>query len=234
MLPDLPSSLIEARGKADGLAKILICLQILWMFIQTIARKAYGLPITLLEIHTLTHIVAAIMLYGIWWYKPQGIAEAFVIDLGECETCIRTVLSSGTLQMDEGEKGMMSDSPYHTPTGSVSGYLLVFALLGITNGAVHATAWNAHFPSLVEHQLWRIASCVMGGVCVIICVFYSGADDYIESRSKTCGDWTFGIGFGLFYLSRLYLVVEAFISVRSLPVGAYDTIAWVTFLPHIG
>ena len=40
--------------------------------------------------------------------------------------------------------------------------------------------------------------------------------------------------FLLFFFARLFIVVEAFISIRSLPVGAYDTVNWINFLPHIG
>jgi len=40
--------------------------------------------------------------------------------------------------------------------------------------------------------------------------------------------------FAIVVAPRLYLVLEAFISVRSLPVGAYQTVDWVGFLPHIG
>jgi len=40
--------------------------------------------------------------------------------------------------------------------------------------------------------------------------------------------------FASFCLSRVFLVVEAFISIRSLPAGAYDTVSWVGVLPHIG
>ena len=55
---------------------------------------------------------------------------------------------------------------------------------------------------------------------------------------EAAGNTSFAIlvvlGLGLFFGPRLYLVVEAFISVRSLPVGAYETVNWVEFLPHIG
>lgn len=37
-----------------------------------------------------------------------------------------------------------------------------------------------------------------------------------------------------YIVARVFLVVEAFISIRSLPSGAYDTVAWVNVLPHIG
>jgi hypothetical protein len=38
----------------------------------------------------------------------------------------------------------------------------------------------------------------------------------------------------IYCFSRCYLVIESFISVRRLPMGAYSTVSWVNFLPHIG
>jgi hypothetical protein len=35
-------------------------------------------------------------------------------------------------------------------------------------------------------------------------------------------------------LPRMFLQVEAFVSVRSLPMGAYNTTSWINLLPHIG
>jgi hypothetical protein len=228
MLPNLPSSLIESRSKVDGLAKTLICIQISWMFLQTIARKPNGLPITLLELHTLTHIVAAVLLYAIWWYKPQGIAEAVVLNLGGCSQCIQAIESSTIPAISWNERDMFDPSDKN---GHIS--IPAFLILGVINGAVHATAWNAHFPSPVEHQLWRIASCGICGLSLYV-LFLMVAENYLKSKSETLYSRVLVIGLCLFYIGRLFLVVEAFISVRSLPIGAYDTIAWVTFLPHIG
>jgi len=63
-------------------------------------------------------------------------------------------------------------------------------------------------------------------------------DKAFPDRMEAAGNTSFAIlvvlGLGLFFGPRLYLVVEAFISVRSLPVGAYETVNWVEFLPHIG
>ena len=36
-----------------------------------------------------------------------------------------------------------------------------------------------------------------------------------------------------YLFSRAFLVVESFISVRSLPAGAYDTVSWIDNWPHI-
>lgn len=87
LLPTLPKQSVRARSKSDYLAKGLVCVQVAWMLIQTIARKCWGLPITLLELNTMVHVGCAMAMYGIWWYKPQGIGESIIIDVGECNRC---------------------------------------------------------------------------------------------------------------------------------------------------
>ena len=66
---------INDKSKADFLAKGLVCLQISWVFLQCVARKAAGYPITLLELHTLVHIFCAVVIYGFWWQKPLNISD---------------------------------------------------------------------------------------------------------------------------------------------------------------
>ena len=61
---------IAARRKSDYIAKLLVCLQILWLVIQTIAQKFHGFPITLLEVNTLGLVWCALALYVIRWHKP--------------------------------------------------------------------------------------------------------------------------------------------------------------------
>jgi hypothetical protein len=75
LLPDLPSKRLKERGKADQLAKTVVCAQAIWMVIQTAARKASGLPITLLELNTLAHVGCAVFMYAVWWKKPQNVSE---------------------------------------------------------------------------------------------------------------------------------------------------------------
>lgn len=64
---DISTEDIEDKSKADIFTKSLVCVQVSWMVIQCIARKAAGYPLTLLEIHTMVHVVCALTIYVLWW-----------------------------------------------------------------------------------------------------------------------------------------------------------------------
>ncbi|KAI5810409.1 hypothetical protein BZA77DRAFT_271667, partial [Pyronema omphalodes] len=70
---------ISDKSKADNLAKGLVCFQVSWMTIQTISRKIEGLPLTVLEIHTLVHVVCALFMYILWFKKPVDVRDPTVI-----------------------------------------------------------------------------------------------------------------------------------------------------------
>jgi len=66
---------ITDRSKADSLGKLLVCVQALWMVANCIARKASGRPTTLIELNVIVHVVVAVVVYGLWWYKPLAVAN---------------------------------------------------------------------------------------------------------------------------------------------------------------
>lgn len=71
--------LIMDKGKADTLAKLLVCIQTLWMVAQCAARKISGLPVTLLEFHVVVQVLCTMAVYGFWWYKPSDVSEPIPI-----------------------------------------------------------------------------------------------------------------------------------------------------------
>jgi hypothetical protein len=93
---EISEDAIEDRSKADGIAKTLACVQVLWMVIQCIGRKAGNLPISLLELHTLLHVGCALCMYALsfkvstqslmLWIptepseKPLDVAQATIVD----------------------------------------------------------------------------------------------------------------------------------------------------------
>jgi len=241
MLPnDIPEKMIEARSKSDWLSKGLICFQVVWMMIQIIARKVGGLPVTLLELNTAVHIGCAIVLYLLWWYKPQDVTLLIVIDVSACERCKQTLAaenfkSHGVVSGMPNNVGQIDAAAddIRTRFSVLTTYAVVMSLSALYGG-IHAIAWKAHFPSHQEQILWRVAACLVSG-----CGFLVFGSRFIAVLRGTENEKT--LWFSIFYCSimpylfgRIFLLVEAFISVRSLPVGAYDTVNWVNFLPHIG
>ncbi|KAH6696687.1 hypothetical protein BKA61DRAFT_741607 [Leptodontidium sp. MPI-SDFR-AT-0119] len=74
---------IDDKSKADLLAKSLVCVQVLWVIGQAIERKAAGYPITLLELHTVVHVVCALLMYALWFQKPLNVQKPTILDLRE-------------------------------------------------------------------------------------------------------------------------------------------------------
>ena len=72
-LPPITSAEVQDKSNANSLAKLLVFWQALWMIVQVIGRTAHGLPVTLLELHTVLHTFCAVAMYFTWWAKPVDI-----------------------------------------------------------------------------------------------------------------------------------------------------------------
>ncbi|KAI1042891.1 hypothetical protein LB505_000975 [Fusarium chuoi] len=70
---------IDDKSKADYFQKILVVMQVIWMVLQCIARKIQNLPLSLLEVHTMVHVVCAIFLYLCWFRKPLNVLDPEII-----------------------------------------------------------------------------------------------------------------------------------------------------------
>ncbi|RPB06805.1 hypothetical protein P167DRAFT_540566 [Morchella conica CCBAS932] len=69
------------KGKGTFVAKTLAAIQAIWLILQSLARWAAGLPLTLLEIHVLIQIVCTIMIFYCWWHKPLDVGVPTTINL---------------------------------------------------------------------------------------------------------------------------------------------------------
>lgn len=129
------------------------------------------------------------------------------------------------------------------------GGLVVGLILWLANfayGALHAAAWNEHFPTVAEKWLWRSSS-VYIGFCGGLWIVLNYAAQAYQPLNEFWEKWMDGggrrwqnsvLGFpvcicGLSLLfARGFIVIEAFISIRSLPAAAYDTPTWSRIFPH--
>ncbi|KAI0847574.1 hypothetical protein F5Y00DRAFT_263484 [Daldinia vernicosa] len=88
---------IADRSKADSIQKALVVLQVSWMFLQCVARKAYQLPLTLLEVHTMAHILCAGFMYACWFKKPLDVFSPEVLRYSSFNNLPRTSNLSSSL-----------------------------------------------------------------------------------------------------------------------------------------
>ena len=130
-------------------------------------------------------------------------------------------------------------------SGFVMGMVLWSA--SMVYGGVHATAWNGYFPSRSEAILWRASSvCIAGsGLTWILINMFARTSEHFKAYWKEVetlrAHWTSLVSLGTlatlcglaYVLARIYLVTEAFISLRRLPTAVFDTLQWTQLVPHL-
>ena len=125
-------------------------------------------------------------------------------------------------------------------------------------GGIHLTVWKGHFPSNLERVFWIASALTIMGMPLLIDVGklilkYAVDHHWIELfNARRGGDpleegladvgrivlyliilYTLrGIGSACWVLARIYLLVESFASLRSLPLGSYNAVPWVSLIPH--
>jgi hypothetical protein len=118
---------------------------------------------------------------------------------------------------------------------------------GMVYGGIHYLGWNFLFLRHTEQIFWRVAS--IGMACsppmILFFGFMVGLRDMPSSEhrrwmSDKVSSIILGFGF-IFYIlssyfyafSRVTIIVLMFLSLRSLPPGTYDEVAWTKFIPHV-
>lgn len=113
-------------------------------------------------------------------------------------------------------------------------------------GGIHAAAWNDSFPSTAEKWIWRASASYIGfcGGLWVVLNFIVGKYPRLNSFWERWMDgekfWWQSIGLGVavflcgfsLMLARIFIALEAFISIRELPEGAYQTPQWTIVFPH--
>lgn len=89
---DIESGTIKDKSKADLLAKGLVICQVSWLVIQSIARARAHLSLTILESHTMVHVVCALSMYCFWFKKPKDISDPTRFDSSSCQIVLAELL----------------------------------------------------------------------------------------------------------------------------------------------
>ncbi|KAI9671430.1 MAG: hypothetical protein M1831_004339 [Alyxoria varia] len=80
LLPHIDEEAIQDRSKADVFAKSIVIIQVTWFLLQTLARLIQKLPVSLLELHTLTQVGCTFFMYALWMKKPYDIGSPVTLD----------------------------------------------------------------------------------------------------------------------------------------------------------
>jgi hypothetical protein len=103
-------------------------------------------------------------------------------------------------------------------------------------GAIHCIGWSFAFPSDTERILWHISSVTITGIPIALALlaYYLFSQDFPPSYSPPLL-WDVCLIFGSFAygLSRLFLLILSFLSLRALPREAYLSVHWTALIPHI-
>ena len=110
--------------------------------------------------------------------------------------------------------------------------VICMPVVGVVFGGIHCVGWFFDFPSSAEAMLWRVSSVVLTGIAFlipIIALFMAILSDFQEYFAVAVT----AIIILVYVVSRLLLIVEAFISLRHLTPGMLALVKWTSFIPHI-
>ena len=114
------------------------------------------------------------------------------------------------------------------------------SLVGGVFGGIHCTGWFFNYPSSVEAILWRVSSAVLTGIALLFPIFLglvgwlSANTNGSSHRLRDFAVAVLSVFILLVYsVSRSFLIVEAFISLRHLTPGMLALVKWTSFIPHI-
>jgi hypothetical protein len=111
--------------------------------------------------------------------------------------------------------------------------VLFVVLIVIAFTAPHLIGWNFYFPTRTEKWLWRVAGVLCAGlpITAIFCGYPDQAPGV--SRVESLWDALMLLCLGAYILVRVYLFIEIFVGLRSVPADVYTAIKWSAYIPHI-
>ena len=96
--PTITEEEIADRSKGDYLSKTIVLFQTTWFIVQCIARGAYGLAVTELEVVTVAFATLTGVIYYFWWDKPLNVRCSIPVQLleGRLEEIQDTAMNEDT------------------------------------------------------------------------------------------------------------------------------------------
>ena len=153
--------------------------------------------------------------------------------------CVRWFSIIGTDDSFFNDGDMKIPTFYSTENeGDEIAFVLCMPVVGVVFGGIHCVGWFFNFSSSVEAMLWRVSSAVLTGIAFLLPIILVFVGFFFENIISVRNRVGFLIGFfsiilQVYVVSRLILLVEAFISLRHLTQGMLALVKWTSFIPHI-
>ncbi|SJL00859.1 uncharacterized protein ARMOST_04173 [Armillaria ostoyae] len=146
---------------------------------------------------------------------------------------------------------------FSSGTDNASQRFVITVSVGSLFGALHCIAWSFYFPSHAEMVLWRFSclAALVGLPTASTIAVYALMKNWehpkwqwnvlrllLGSQSDSGAQQTFwayalsfisAVGAVTYIVARIFLIVLAFMQLRSLPQSAFHTVTWTTYIPHI-
>ena len=232
---------INDHAKSNSLTKFIACGQALWLVTQVISRICQHRAVTLLEISTTAYAACALTAYASWWKKPQS--PTLPITFPCPEELLPPIKVEDTMYYKESSIYEHVWAGQHwSSLGEKSGEIVNFGLVSLCSvlfGAIHVASWNISLLTIVEQWLWRGSAlyCCAAGMILGLMLILSGVCEQHslirESMEETIDGVAVRLIPSLYLIARLFMIVEAFLSLRALPHSAYEEVQWSSFVPHI-
>ena len=233
--PPISKEELNSRSKSDGVVKLIALLQITWFGLQALFRAIQHLQVTPLEIMTVAFLVLAVLIYAIWWNRPQDIEYPIIITLQNAENGVETSQGQHVDTKSRGTtKGWFTDERYMASNGIGGLYISILVFIAPLFGAIHCLAWNATFPTSKEALAWRICAVVTTSLPLLLSAI-SVLDDLLDSLHEgSLYEGSIYLLPFLYAIARITLITLAIMSLRALPADAFQTITWTKYMPNLG
>ncbi|KAH7138838.1 hypothetical protein B0J11DRAFT_515434 [Dendryphion nanum] len=146
LLPNETPESIADKSKADIFAKALVCIQAGWFLLQCIARTAKHLPLSLLEVHVLTHVLCAFAMYILWIDKPYDVGNPVMIR----DEQVHDLAALWSLHLEE-------TSNRQSPVGSDDRWnCSTLSLPNLSIAQVRASHAQSNHPTSARRRYWKV------------------------------------------------------------------------------
>ena len=215
------------KSKSDWISKSITSAQVIWFVSQLVGRAAQRLPVTTLELFTAAIVVCSAATYIAWWNKPSDVQRPLILDTDVSVAELAELDISASERYVSTRYGGSMPHAHNMTKSRLAAFVLIIVL---AFAALHLAGWNFYFPTRTEKILWRVASAICAGSSIFIVAAIAVPDNVTKSgpfASMTASAVV------LYILVRVYLLVEVFVGLRSVPTDVYLSVNWSAYIPHI-